>query len=167
MLVNAATGSSKNMTPNWLVAASKGAPGNASTCASPETKRTLVSDASVARRGRKLNEAFGEIESGDRTGGADGARRIERGEAAAAADIEHALAGAKGEGGDEQWRYLSGDALALRPGTDLCLGIPLTALSFVRGHGRTSSVRSCHNPCIASAAAFQERGNERQGIAGA
>ena len=30
MLVNAATGSSKNMTPNWLIATSNGAPGTAS-----------------------------------------------------------------------------------------------------------------------------------------
>src|SRR5438105_8950493 len=49
MFANAATGSAKNMTPNWLITASNGAPGMSSTCASPTTKRTFGTPASAAR----------------------------------------------------------------------------------------------------------------------
>ena len=50
MAPNAAVGSSKNITPNWLTARSKGASSSGVVCTSISTKRTLGTPDRSARR---------------------------------------------------------------------------------------------------------------------
>ena len=102
MLVNAATGSAKNMVPNRLMATSNRRVPRSWVWASPWTKLTLSRPAAAARR--RATSSIGSDRSipVDRPVGADRVGGGEGGGAAAATDVEDVLAVGEGGGGEQR-----------------------------------------------------------------
>ena len=116
MLLNAAAGSVKNITPNREKAASNEAGSNGNTWASAWTNRTRVAPCGRALRERQ--HRCRQVHPHHRAVRSDRSGKLQRGLAAAAANVQDALAGPRRkrrQGAPTEWSKLS-----LQQPPDLC-----------------------------------------------
>ena len=142
-LENAAIGSSKNITPNWLTMASKGSGSSRDDWASAWTNVRLATPSSVSAPAGQLNQGAGEVHADHTTCAPDELRRRKGGSSAARSDVEDRQPGPQGSGAEQSGRDGTRQTLTVGPRLGPTLVVPPAPFGLVgmrRGSGHRKNV---------------------------